>query len=114
MESNLPGSVPPLPPPSLSGGSGGGEIIYSQQPPKDPVLICVLNLLVGGCLGYFLIGQKMKGIGAVVIYLVVAIPTCGVGSLLLAIVAAVDGYLQAQALQAGLPVGPWTFFQQHL
>ena len=115
MDTNLPGSVPPSPPPpALGGGSGGGEIIYPQQPPKDPILICVLNLLVGGCLGYFMIGQKVKGIVALVIW-VLGIPfTCGTLSGLIGIVAAVDGYLQAQALQAGHPVGPWTFFQQHL
>ena len=113
MDTNLPGSAPPPPPPALGGGSGGGEIIYPQQPPKDPILICVLNLIVAGCLGYFMIGQKLKGIAALVIW-VLGLGTCGVVSGLVGIVAAVDGYLQAQALQAGHPVGPWTFFQQHL
>ena len=44
-------------PPPASGK--GGELVYPQQPPKDPILILVLNLLVAGCLGYFMIGQKM-------------------------------------------------------
>ncbi len=62
MDSNISGSTPPPPPPA-AGGSGGGEIIYPQQPPKDPILILVLNLLVAGCVGYFMIGQKFKAIG---------------------------------------------------
>ena len=114
MDSNLPGSAPPPPPPSLGGGTGGGEIIYPQQPPKDPILIGVLNLVVAGCLGYFMIGQKIKAITTLVVFVVGAFVTCGVLSLLVSLAAAVDGYLQAQALQAGHPVGPWTFFQQHL
>ena len=108
--SNMPSGTPPSPPPA----SGGGEIIYPQQPPKDPILILVLNLLVGGCVGYFMIGQKFKAIIALVLW-IVGIPfTCGTLSGLVGIVAGIDGYLQAQQLQAGHPVGPWTFFQQHL
>jgi len=61
--SNMPSGTPPSPPPA----SGGGEIIYPQQPPKDPILILVLNLLVGGCVGYFMIGQKFKAIIALVL-----------------------------------------------
>src|SRR5436853_7865862 len=63
----------------------GGELVYPQQPPKDPILILVLNLLVAGCLGYFMIGQKMKGIVSLIAVLVLAIPTCGAGSLLVSV-----------------------------
>src|SRR5258708_35655387 len=64
------GSYPPPPPPPPSSGStppagpSAADIVYPQDPPKDPVLIAVLNLVVAGCLGYFMIGQKMKGIVA--------------------------------------------------
>src|SRR2546425_874612 len=61
-------SSTPTPPPS-SPSAGGGEIIYPQQPPKDPVLILVLNLLLLGGVGYIIIGQKMKGIAAIVLWL---------------------------------------------
>jgi hypothetical protein len=98
-------------PPPASGK--GGELVYPQQPPKDPILILVLNLLVAGCLGYFMIGQKMKGIVALIAVLVLAIPTCGAGSLLVSVAAAIDGYMQAQQLQAGHPVAQWTFFNDH-
>ena len=59
--------TPPPPPPPPTGGTpapagSGGDIVYPQQPPKDPILIMVLNLFVAGCVGYFMIGQKNKGI----------------------------------------------------
>jgi TM2 domain-containing membrane protein YozV len=105
---------PPPPPPPVAGGTpSGGDLVYPQQPPKDPVLILVLNLLIAGCLGYFMIGQKMKGIVAVIIWVVGLFLTCGAASGLVAIVAAVDGYLQAQQLKNGVPVAQWTFFNDH-
>jgi hypothetical protein len=104
---------PPPPPPPTGGGAGGGDLVYPTQPAKDPILIAVLNLLVFGGVGYILMGQKTKGIVAIVTYLLLAIPTCFSGSMLLAVIAAVDGYLQAQQLQAGHPVGQWTFFNDH-
>ena len=101
----------PTPPPSPA--ASGGELIYPQQPPKDPTIILVLNLLVGGCLGYFMIGQKMKGIVALIVW-VCGIPlTCGTVSGIVSVIAAIDGYFQAEALKAGFPVGPWTFFKDH-
>lgn len=106
---------PPPPPPPPTGGTPaapGGDIVYPQQPPKDPVLIAVLNLLIAGCLGYFMIGQKMKGIVALVAW-ILGLGTCGIVSGLVAVVAAIDGYLQAQHLKAGTPVAQWTFFNDH-
>jgi len=106
---------PPPPPPSSPAPSGGGsaaDLVYPQQPPKDPTIILVLNLLVVGCLGYFMIGQKMKGIAALVLW-VCGLASCGIVSGIVAIVAAIDGYLQAEQLKAGFPVAQWTFFKDH-
>jgi hypothetical protein len=108
--------TPPPPPPPTSGGGlggGGGALVYPTTPPKDPILVLVLNLLLLGGVGYIILGQKMKGIVAIVIYVIVAIPTCGTASLLIALVAAIDGYLQAQQLQQGHPVAEWSFFNDH-
>jgi hypothetical protein len=108
--------TPPPPPPSPTGGApapAGGDIVYPQQPPKDPVLIAVLNLVVAGCLGYFMIGQKMKGIVAVIAWVLGLFFTCGTVSGLVSILAAIDGYLQAQHLKANMPVAQWTFFNDH-
>jgi hypothetical protein len=105
---NIPPPAPPAPPPS-----GGGDLVYPTTPPKDPILVLILNLLLLGGVGYIIMGQKTKGIVAIIVYLVVAIPTCGAGSGLLAVLTAIDGYLQAQQLQAGHPVAQWTFFNDH-
>lgn len=110
--------TPPPPPPPPSGGGpagptgGGGDLIQPSQPPKDPILILVLNLLLV-CIGYFIMGQWQKGIAAIVAALVIGIPTCGVGVWAVAIFAGIDGYMQAQQLQAGYPVAQWTFFKDH-
>lgn len=113
--SNLPPdssyTPPPAPPPG--GGSGSGELVYPTTPPKDPILVLILNLLVAGGVGYIIMGQKVKGIVAIVAWVILVIPTCGAASGLISIVTAIDGYMQAQQLQAGHPVGPWTFFNDH-
>lgn len=101
------GSVPPPPP------APGGDLVYPPNPPKDPVLICVLNLIAFCGVGYLLMGQKTKGIVAIIACLIIAVPTCGVGSLLLGVVTAIDGYLQSQQQKAGHPLGQWTFFNDH-
>jgi hypothetical protein len=111
------GSYTPPPPPPPTGGTpvapgGGGDLVYPQTPPKDPVLIAVLNLIVLGGLGYFMIGQKTKGIVTIVVWCL-GLLSCGIVSGLVAIVAAIDGYLQAQHLKAGMPVAQWTFFNDH-
>jgi|SRR6185436_4453519 len=105
----------PPPPPEPAGGggvSGGGAIIYPTQPPKDPILVLVLNLLLLGGVGYIIMGQKTKGIVAIVVW-VLGLASCGIVSGLVGILAAIDGYLQAQQLQQGHPVGEWTFFNDH-
>jgi TM2 domain-containing membrane protein YozV len=111
------GSYTPPPPPPLppgdGGTGGGGDLVYPTTPPKDPILVLVLNLLLFGGVGYIIIGQKMKGIIAIIIWAVIVIPTCGAGACLIAIIAAIDGYMQAQQLQAGHPVAQWTFFNDH-
>lgn len=99
----------PPPPPATDGGS---DLVYPQQPPKDPIIILVLNLLVAGCVGYFMIGQKTKGIVALVVW-ILGLASCGVVSGIVGILAAIDGYFQAEALKAGFPVGQWTFFKDH-
>ena len=107
--------TPPPPPPSSTptpSGAGGGDLVYPTQPPKDPILVLVLNLLVFGGVGYIIIGQKTKGIVAIVVW-VLGLCSFGVVTGLVAVAAAIDGYLQAQQLQAGHPVGQWTFFNDH-
>ncbi|HSP13811.1 MAG TPA: hypothetical protein VLV78_03550 [Thermoanaerobaculia bacterium] len=95
--------------------SGGGGVIQPSQPPKDPILVCVLNLLVLGGVGSIIIGQKTKGIIAIVAWAILLVPpSCGTLSAVVAIAMAIDGYLQAQQLQQGKSIGQWTWFQQHM
>src|SRR5258706_14491419 len=101
----------PIPPPPAA--PSGGELIQPQQPPKDPTIILILNMVVAGCVGYFMIGQKMKGIVALIIWAVGLPFTCGTLSGIVAIVAAIDGYFQAEQLKPGFPVALWTFFKDH-
>lgn len=115
--SNIPdGSYTPPPPPPTgpvgTGGTGGGDLVYPTTPAKDPILVMVLNLLVAGGVGYIIMGQKTKGIVAIVVW-VVGWALCGIPSGIVAVVGAIDGYLQAQQLQQGKPVGQWTFFNDH-
>jgi len=90
---------------------GGGTT--PPPSPKDPILVLVLNLLLCGGAGYIAIGQKAKGIAAIVLWAILFYVTCGAASGLVAIFGAVDGYLQAQQLQEGRRIGEWTFFRSH-
>lgn len=114
MSSVPPGGsyTPPPPPPAGPGGPAGGDIIYPTQPPKDPILVLILNLIVAGGVGYIIMGQKTKGIVAIVVYLV-GFVACGIPSAIVAILGAIDGYMQAQQLQQGHPIGQWTWFNDH-
>jgi hypothetical protein len=94
-----------------SGGASG--LIHPETPPKDPILVLVLNLLILGGVGSIILGQKTKGIVAMVIALAIGIPTCGVATLLVALFGAIDGYMQAEQLKQGHPIGQWTFFNDH-
>ena len=106
-------SVPPPPPPPSTPPASGGELVYPTTPPKDPILVLVLNLLLLGGVGYIIMGQKTKGIVVMVAYVVITVVTCGIGSVL-AVLTAIDGYLQAQQLQQGHPIGQWTWFSNHM
>lgn len=122
MSSVPPGGsyTPPPPPPPTPGGPtvpggpggpGGGDLVYPSTPPKDPILILILNLLLFG-IGYLVLGQKTKGIVAIIAFWVITIGTCGFGGVI-SILYALDGYFQAQQLQQGHPVGQWTWFNDH-
>jgi hypothetical protein len=86
-----------LDPETLS--SGGGP-----EPPPDPNLVLVLNLLLFGFAGYWILGQKHKAVIAAIGW-VLGLFTCGVVSGLVAAAAAIDGYQQANRLQADASKG---------
>lgn len=86
---------------------------------KDPILILVLALFLGG-IAYFLYGQWQKGaaaLGALVVGLILTVITCGIGAVILVplqIAIVIDAYLQNKALSEGHTLGHWTFFDKHL
>jgi hypothetical protein len=116
-----PGGTPPpppggTPPPPASAGGSSSDLIPPAQPPKDPILILVLNLILL-CVGYFIIGQWQKGLVAIAAALVLMIGTCFIATPavpLIAIFTAIDGYMQAEQLKSGHSVRQWTFFQNHV
>jgi hypothetical protein len=113
--SNVPPSSYTPPPPPAGGpptGTGSGDLVYPTTPAKDPILVLILNLLVCGGVGYIIMGQKTKGIVAIVAW-VLGLASCGIVSSLVAVFAAIDGYMQAQQLQQGHPVAQWSFFNDH-
>jgi hypothetical protein len=77
-----------------------GEMI--TKPDANPILLAALNLILWGCVGYFMIGQKKKAIISLVITFVTA--WCGL-ALIWILIAAYDVYLLGQKLQQGESIG---------
>jgi hypothetical protein len=94
------------------------EGAISPERARDPVLILVLALFLGG-IAYFAIGQWQKGLVGLLLWicmLAFAVITCGVGAVVFpvfAIVCVIDVYMQAKNLKEGNPIGQWTFFSGH-
>jgi len=87
-------------------------LVLPSVPPKSPVLMFALNLLLVG-LGQMILGQTRKGIAILLGCAVVGVLTGG-SALLLAPVFGVafglDTYLIANKLKRGARVGRWEFF----
>ena len=78
-----------------------GQMI--TKPDANPIVFAVCNWF-GGCVGYFLMGQKKKAIIALVITMVLSTITCGAGWLVV-FVFIYDAYLLGQKLQSGQAIG---------
>lgn len=86
--------------------------------PKGQVSVVaagLLNWLWAGA-GYFIIGQKTKGIvacGVTLCLLIIAVITCGIGIILFVpyvIATIIDAVLLAQRVNRGETIGEWQFF----
>lgn len=106
------------PPPSTgSPGSGDPSVITPPASPMDPVIPLVVGIFLG-VIAYFLYGQWQKGVGGLVLYvvlLVLSFVTCGLGSFLflpLHVMTIVDAYMQSKLLKDGVAIRQWTFFTQ--
>jgi hypothetical protein len=108
-------AIPPAEPPA---GARDPNVIPPTAA-KDPVLVLVLALFLGG-IAYFVIGQWQKGLAGVAAWLcalALTFITCGVGIVFylpLVVAIVIDAYLQAKCLTDGHPIGQWTFFSSHL
>lgn len=100
-----------------------GPDIISPDTAKDPILVLILALFLGG-IAYFVIGQWQKGLVSVLIglfALVIIILASCCGGWLLAIFCiplyfalVLDAYMQADLLRKGFQIGQWTFFNVHM
>jgi len=52
------------------------ELVRPTQPPKDPILVLVLNLLLFGGVGYIIMGQKLKGYVAIGVWILGLVNLC--------------------------------------
>lgn len=93
-----------------------GQFVFPSDPPKDPILICLLSVLLVG-LGQIVLGQTAKGImlllGALFGGCVIGVLTMGLGLILVPIiwlVSGIDAYRIATKLKEGQPVHKWEFF----
>jgi hypothetical protein len=77
-----------------------GEMI--QKPDTNPIVVAILNLWLLGGVGYFMMGQKKKGIMSIVATLLLS--CLGVG-FLIPFITAYDAYLLGQKLQSGQAIG---------
>jgi uncharacterized membrane protein len=80
-----------------------GEMI--TKPGTNAIVVAVLNLFLFGAAGYFLMGQTKKAIISVAIMLIAGPLTCFLVSSIYPWIAAYDGYLLGQKLQAGESIG---------
>lgn len=103
---------PPPPPPR-------NPYVITPEQAQNPILVLVIAILLGP-VAYFVIGQWQKGLAGVFVMLwalIIMLITCLVGFVIyfpLAVVLAIDVYMQASRLKQGHSIGHWTFFGYHL
>ncbi|MCK6505547.1 hypothetical protein L6R53_19480 [Myxococcota bacterium] len=73
-----------------------------QKPDTNPIVVAILNLWLLGGVGYFMMGQKKKGIMSIVATLLLS--CFGIG-FLIPFITAYDAYLLGQKLQSGQAIG---------
>ncbi len=102
--------------PSQVQAVGEDQLVYPSDPPKDPVMMCVLSVLLVG-LGQILLGQTAKGITLLVSVIfggcIIGVLTLGFGLILVPViwlVSGIDAYKIASKLKEGTPVRKWEFF----
>ncbi len=85
------------------------EYVYPSDKKIDPGIACVLSIFFPG-VGQMINGQVVKGIVLLVAAYVIGPFTCGVVTLAACIVAGIDAYKCAKALEDGITLRKWSFF----
>jgi TM2 domain-containing membrane protein YozV len=84
--------------------------IQASQPPKDPLLMALLSGCLIAGLGQMVLGQVKKGITVLILTVLVAIMTAGIGALIMYPLMALDAYSITKKLKEGKSVGEWEWF----
>ena len=119
LAASLSASTPPRLPKSAASSSVADSFdrddtkIFPSNPPKSPNLSW-LNLLGPG-LAQIIYGKIWMGVAGICIsgllnYMMLASPSAFIMTLGLIVASIVDGYMTANQLQRGRPVGKWEFF----
>ena len=82
-------------------------LVMPSNPPKDPVLAAFLSFMLAGGGGQIYIGQVKKGVGIIIVSLVLSCVGIGLITWLLGVV---DAYVIANRLKSGVPVGEMQMF----
>ena len=90
-------------------GGGGGKRIQPTGKTLEPVLACLLSLVIVG-LGQMLLGQTIKGVVMLIAAMVLGVLTVGLAIVVVWPVSAIDAYMIAKKLREGKSVGEWEFF----
>ena len=83
--------------------------VYPTDPPKSPILACILSLLLVG-LGQMYLGQIAKGLVILAGSVTIAVITFGLSIIPIYLIVMVDAYNIGKKLESGKSVGKWEWF----
>ena len=90
-------------------GSANSDYVYPSDKKVDPAIACLLSLLLTG-LGQMINGQLAKGLVILGGSVLISSITCGVLAIPCVVLAAIDAYKCAKALEEGITIRKWSFF----
>ena len=83
--------------------------IEPSDPPKNPILVAILSLILLGGAGQLYLGQQKKGLILIVAWVVAWFLPC-IGPIIIGILGAIDGYMMADKLEKGESIGDMQWF----
>ncbi len=91
-------------------GSSVTTINGPDKPQRSPIYIAVVSGCCVAGLGQLIVGQVGKGLVMMLVSVIVAVITGGIGAFVMWPLMAVDAYMVTKKINSGKPVGPWEFF----